>query len=188
MRAICCPLATAWPDCEPRERVFCQVPVESEEGRRVGRRVTQDDRGPVVEALGVVSEAVNRAVERREHRRSRGQEQVDAEVDRAPLAARPLERVAQVDESRLVVASDPDRCSDLPHPAFEAPAHGCRIAGHLQALELGAADAQIEDELGAAARDREPRRARAPVACVSSQRASGSVSGHGSQAAGCLKV
>ncbi len=94
---------------QARDRVATEVSVEGEEGRGVLRGVLEDHRGPVVEARGVVAHAADGAGKGSRHGRARLPEEVDRQVDRAPLgmlAARTGERVARVEKPRLVVAAD----------------------------------------------------------------------------------
>ena len=112
-------------------------------------RVLQDHRRPVVEARRVVAEAVDAAGQRREDRRAGRQEEVDAQMDRAPLRVlvpTSPERLALVDQPRLVVAPDRGRRSRLPHARQDLRRQRRCVGGRRRAFDLRAADGKVEHD------------------------------------------
>ena len=105
-------------DAEAVERRAAEVTVERVEGRAVTGLVAEHDHRTVVLRRIVVREGVHGAVERGEHGRARIGEEIETDVDGAPLAAGTRsgrERGRGVDQARLVVASDRERDLRLAH-------------------------------------------------------------------------
>ena len=138
-------------DREGEEGIPGQVAVERVERRAVPGLVAEDDERPVVLGGGVVREDVYDAGQRRADRRLRLDEEVDPEVDGAPLVGGPptrAEEARHVDPARLVVPPHADRDACALHLVEDPLGERAGLGGLRVGAEEGAAHAQVEDEAG----------------------------------------
>src|SRR5262245_4568032 len=108
---------------QPFERLRAQVAIEREEGLAACRPVFQDNHVAIIERRGVVCERVQLAFNRREDRRARFCKKIDAQVNRASLAAQfaaGREERRGIKHPRLVVSPDADPDARLGHCAEDA--------------------------------------------------------------------
>ncbi len=134
---------------EPFQRARREVAVQRVERHALAGAVFQHDRRAEVEAPGVVAQRVDGAVQRREDRRAGLDEQIHAQVDRAPLGPGVrlhAERVLRRPAARLIVAADPDFGALRAQPAEEEVRPCLRVVPAVQPLEIEAADAQVEGD------------------------------------------
>ena len=110
----------------------------------------EDDGRPVVERLPVVGEAVDRAIQRGQHRRPRRHKQIDAEVDRAPLIGITSGGTVlcnRVPPAGFIIPANPDAHPGSPHPFEQRVGDTWHISGIDETDRVGAAGTEIKDQV-----------------------------------------
>ena len=132
---------------QPLQRLLIEMTIQSEKLACAADCMPEDDSRPVIERPGVVAEAVHGAFQRGKHRGPHLHEEINAQVDRAPLVhltAGGTVVLSRVGTTGFIIASDPDAHLGRPHPSKQRLGEELWISGICDTHKLGTPSTQIE--------------------------------------------